>query len=201
LHLQESWDVHFLNARLLTPTIGNSVEVLPRALPPMFARYRGDQNEELEMSVTNVAPTPLLCTLEAASMIKIPVGVTARVVAKSAQTNGAFGLIEAIYPPGQGFPMHVHHNEDEIQYIIEGKLLIVAGDQRLIAGPGDFFYGPRNIAHGFRSVGDTPARFLEGYLPGGFEGMFTTPLEMLAGVISGSIGRQYNIEIVGLIPD
>lgn len=155
------------------------------------------------MSTTNdaTAPAPWLSSQNAGSPISIPFGVTARVVAKSAQTNGAFGLIEAVYPPGQGFPMHVHHNEDEVQYVIDGKMLIVAGNQRFVAGPGDFFYGPRDIPHGFRSIGDVPARFLEGYLPGGFEGMFTTPLDMLVKVLTGSIGRQFNIEVVGPIPE
>jgi mannose-6-phosphate isomerase-like protein (cupin superfamily) len=144
---------------------------------------------------------PLLVAKGATSVINIPLGVTARVVARSAQTNGAFGMIEAVYPPGQGFPMHIHHNEDEIQYIVEGNLLIVAGDQRIVAGPGDFFYGPRNIAHGFRSIGNVPARFLEGYLPGGFEGMFTSPMEMLVKILTGSLGRQFNIDVVGGIPE
>jgi mannose-6-phosphate isomerase-like protein (cupin superfamily) len=145
-------------------------------------------------------PAPYLIAKADTSCIDIPFGVTARVVARNAQTNGAFGLIEAVYPPGQGFPMHIHHNEDEIQYIIEGKLLIVAGDQRFVAGPGDFFYGPRNIEHGFRSIGDSPARFLEGYLPGGFEEMFTSPLDMLFKALTGSLGRQFNVEVVGDIP-
>ena len=133
--------------------------------------------------------------------INFPFGVTARIVANAARTHGAFGMIEAVYPPGQGFPMHIHHNEDEFQYILEGKLLIVSGDTRVVAGPGDFFFGPKGLPHGFKSVGDVPARFLEGVLPGGLEALMTTPALMIAAVVVGHSGPPFNFEIVGPAPE
>ena len=136
-----------------------------------------------------------------ADVIHFPFGVTARVIAKAAQTGGAFGMIEAVYPPGQGFPMHIHHNEDEFQMVLEGKLLIVSGDLRLVAGPGDFFFGPKGIAHGFKSIGDVPARFLEGVLPGGLEELMSAPIELLATVVSHHSGPPHNFDIVGPAPE
>ena len=34
------------------------------------------------------------------------------------QTGGAYFVMEALVPPGDGPPPHVHRNEDEIFYIV-----------------------------------------------------------------------------------
>lgn len=44
------------------------------------------------------------------------------VLARREWTGGAYGLIEAIVPPGVGAPMHTHSREDEAFYVIEGEL-------------------------------------------------------------------------------
>ena len=37
-------------------------------------------------------------------------------------TSGAFVLVEAVVPPGNGPPPHIHSREDEAFYILEGEL-------------------------------------------------------------------------------
>ena len=87
------------------------------------------------------------------------------------QTGGAFGLIEHLMPPGEEIPWHLHHNEDESFYVIEGEVLFIVGEeqQRITAGPGTFVFGPREIPHGFRVAGSSPARMLIEATPAGFE--------------------------------
>jgi quercetin dioxygenase-like cupin family protein len=87
------------------------------------------------------------------------------------QTGGALGLIEHIVPPGAGSPWHVHHNEDESFYVIEGEILFIVGEeqQRLTADPGTFVFGPQDIPHGFRNDSAAPARMLLEVTPAGFE--------------------------------
>lgn len=75
-------------------------------------------------------------------------------------TGGHFSLIEQVIPPGFESPWHLHRSEDEAFYVIEGQMaVIVEGSQQLLQ-PGDFAFGPRGIPHGFRIVGDQPARVL-----------------------------------------
>ena len=38
-------------------------------------------------------------------------------------------------PPGGGPPLHVHRNEDETFYIVEGQIDIVLGEETVTAGP------------------------------------------------------------------
>lgn len=85
-------------------------------------------------------------------------------------TNGAFGLIESwSMPPGFASPYHTHHLEDEAFYVLEGELAVVCGGKWIKAGPGAYVYGPREIPHGFKVIGNVPARMLLLCSPGGFE--------------------------------
>jgi mannose-6-phosphate isomerase-like protein (cupin superfamily) len=92
--------------------------------------------------------------------------------ATAASTAGELMLIETDAPVGHGPPLHVHHDEHEAFYVIEGRLEIVVGGVRHEAGAGAFAFLPRGIAHTFRVIGDTPARMLTIAVPGGLEGFF-----------------------------
>ena len=69
------------------------------------------------------------------------------VKAGAAETGGAFAQIETDDPRGSGPPLHVHHNEDETFYILEGEVTIQVGDERINLVAGDFLFGPREVPH------------------------------------------------------
>ncbi len=89
-------------------------------------------------------------------------GVTHIYKATGAETGGAFSLWEAVIPPGTGAPPHTHTHEDESFYVLSGELLVdvegAPAPHRI--GPGGFFFGARGRHHGFRNVGEQPARVL-----------------------------------------
>ena len=93
--------------------------------------------------------------------------------ATSESTNGAYGLIEQVRAPGTGSPYHLHHNEDESFYILEGSIRFVSGDQSWTGGPGTYAFLPRHVPHGFEVVGDTDAHYLLMVTPGGFDAFVT----------------------------
>lgn len=85
-------------------------------------------------------------------------------------TNGAFGLVEHwMMPPGFASPYHTHYSEDEAFYVLEGEVAFVCGGKWLKAGAGTYVFGPRQLPHGFKIVGNAPARMLLLCTPGGFE--------------------------------
>jgi quercetin dioxygenase-like cupin family protein len=99
-------------------------------------------------------------------------GTLMTVKATGATTGGAFGLIEQELPPGFATPTHIHHNEDEPFYVLQGELTFHCGERTLVAGAGSFVFLPRGIAHGFQVTSETPARLLQFNFPAGVEQFF-----------------------------
>ncbi len=86
-----------------------------------------------------------------------------------AQTNNAFTLLEWSAPPGFSPPPHVHHQEDEAFYILEGEMSVNCGDQTWTATAGSFVFLPKGIQHGFTVISSGPLRGLQLTSPAGFE--------------------------------
>ena len=65
---------------------------------------------------------------------------------------------EFLWPQGGGSPLHVHHNEDEWFYVLEGELTLWIGGEVVVAPAGSFVYAAREVPHTFL-VTSTEARF------------------------------------------
>ena len=89
--------------------------------------------------------------------------------ADGADTGGRVMVTEQSSPRGSGSPLHVHHNEDEWFYVLEGELTIWVAGKTVVAGAGAFVFGPRDVPHTF-VVSSERARFLLVTEPAGFEG-------------------------------
>ena len=100
-------------------------------------------------------------------------GDTVVIRATAADTGGAYTMIEAMASPGNGPPPHLHKNEDETLYVLEGDFEILNGDKGLMkAKPGAVAFVPKGTVHRFRSIGNSTGRLLLVYTPGGIEGFF-----------------------------
>jgi quercetin dioxygenase-like cupin family protein len=86
-----------------------------------------------------------------------------------ADTDGAYGLLEITVPAGGGSPWHVHPDEDEWFYVLEGEFTVYVGDRRLSLSAGSFAFGPRGVPHTFIAETDG-AKALVGFQPFHFEG-------------------------------
>ncbi len=83
------------------------------------------------------------------------------------ETGGAAFIYEQASPPGAVVPSHLHQNEDEFVYLLEGEVEVTIGDARLTVGPGDLVKMPRGVPHGIRMTGTGPARSLWTVVPAG----------------------------------
>jgi mannose-6-phosphate isomerase-like protein (cupin superfamily) len=86
------------------------------------------------------------------------VGDLITVKVSSEETGGAYSLLEETTPPEGGPPPHLHANEDETLYVLEGEVDFLVGDQITRAGAGSSAYLPRGVLHTFKNVGRRPAR-------------------------------------------
>lgn len=89
--------------------------------------------------------------------------------ADGAATGGRVLVTEQVAPRGAGSPLHVHHNENEWFYVLEGELTIWVAGRTVAAPAGAFVFGPRDVPHTF-IVSSEQARFLLVTEPAGFEG-------------------------------
>jgi quercetin dioxygenase-like cupin family protein len=95
-------------------------------------------------------------------------GTLSRVRLSGAQTGGAFSLTENLSRRGHGSPVHVHDQEDETLFVLDGELRVFAGEEEHAAGPGTVAVLPRHVRHAYVVTSPT-ARFLTLHIPAGFE--------------------------------
>ena len=107
------------------------------------------------------------------------------------------GVLEIVMAPGNEPPLHVHKNEDEWFYVLEGEITFHAGGENHFGSAGAFVSFPRGIPHTF-TIESPKARFLVMVTPGGFERMFElaprTPEDAARALAS------FGMEVVGPHP-
>ncbi|HEX8085502.1 MAG TPA: cupin domain-containing protein [Solirubrobacteraceae bacterium] len=87
-------------------------------------------------------------------------------------TGGAFSIVEHPIDPGRLIPPHIHYREDELTYVVSGRVGVRIGDRDYLAGPGSYVFKPRGVPHTFWNPGPEPAHMLELITPAGFERFF-----------------------------
>jgi quercetin dioxygenase-like cupin family protein len=124
-----------------------------------------------------------------------------------------FGVMEVTQPPGVATPLHVHRNESEAFYVLEGSIAYEGGGELFLLGEGDFLHLPKDVPHRFRIGGDAPARFLAIMSPAGLTSLYaevgTPALERrvpdppadadIAAEISrwSEVAPRYGLEVLG----
>ena len=80
--------------------------------------------------------------------------------ASAEQTGGRFSLIEELAPGGAATPLHVHREDDETFYVLEGELTFYLDEGQPLAAPaGSFVHIPGGVVHAFQVDSET-ARYL-----------------------------------------
>jgi len=85
-------------------------------------------------------------------------------------TAGTFGLLEVVVPTGLGSPWHVHPEEDEWFYTLDGEFTFYVGDARMSLPAGSFAFGPKGVPHTFIAEPPDGGKALIGFQPFLFEG-------------------------------
>jgi quercetin dioxygenase-like cupin family protein len=94
-------------------------------------------------------------------------GTLATIKVPGEASDGRFALIEFLFPRHASPPLHTHP-QDESYIVQEGRLTVVAGEQRFELVPGAAGVVPMGVAHTFRVDSDT-ARVLVLSTPAGLE--------------------------------
>lgn len=128
------------------------------------------------------------------------------------ETDGAFAVLEHVLPPTYETPYHIHHNEAEMSYLLDGEITLYTEQGTLTATPGETLLAPREQPHGFRVTSDDPARRLVFITPAGCEAFFhdvgspaetrtlPDPAEPDQERLT-TIASDYDIDILGPLPE
>ncbi len=79
-------------------------------------------------------------------------------------------IIENEFYEAGGPARHLHHNQDEWFYILQGEFLFEVGSQKLLLKPGDSVLAPRQVPHVWAFSGSPlqeHGRILIAFLPAG----------------------------------
>jgi len=90
-------------------------------------------------------------------------------LARTADTpRFTFGIIDIA--PGRHLETHVHADEDDAFYILEGEMTFELGDgEEVAAPPGTFVLVPPGVPHAFTNHGSESVRMLNLHAPAGFD--------------------------------
>ena len=118
-------------------------------------------------------------------------------------SGGTVGMFVGEVPAGNGPPIHIHHNEDEVIHVLDGdyEMWLDGSISRLM--PGQSIFLPRGVPHTFRVAGRTPGRNIAVLTPGGFEQFFPEvaardlkiPQDMAA---LAELAGDYGLEFLGM---
>ena len=57
------------------------------------------------------------------------------------------------------------HPQEQMGYILSGKVEITIGDEKKVCGPEEAYHIPSHIPHGFRALGDEDVEYIEIFSP------------------------------------
>ena len=110
----------------------------------------------------------------------------------SDQTGGAYYLCEAVFGPESGSPLHIHHNESEVIYVLEGAIDIRLDNDKLHVPVGGIVHLPKKVPHALYNPLKTPLKIMVHAIPGGLEGYFE---EVDAALQNGSLDAETHTKI------
>jgi len=87
------------------------------------------------------------------------------------ETGEGIMMFEETLPAGTASLHHLHHDSDEVAWVLAGEFTFKIGDEVTVGGPGTCAFMPRSIPHAWKNTGKETGRVLFLYTPaaaGGF---------------------------------
>ncbi|HYK34774.1 cupin domain-containing protein [Alloacidobacterium sp.] len=119
----------------------------------------------------------------------------------SEETGGGLFIIEHTHLIPGGPPLHLHLNQEEWFYVMEGEVAFQVGEQRIQLYAGESILAPRRVPHTFSSVSTTPSRMLIAFCPAGkMEKYFRDSENASPPADQAAYFHHYDMEFIGPSP-
>jgi quercetin dioxygenase-like cupin family protein len=83
----------------------------------------------------------------------------------SGATGDSIMMFEETVPAGTRSAFHLHHDSDEVAYVLSGEIIFKIGDEVTVGGPGACAFMPRGVPHAWKSTGAATGCVLFLYTP------------------------------------
>jgi quercetin dioxygenase-like cupin family protein len=115
------------------------------------------------------------------------------------QDSSGLLILENTFNAKGGPARHLHYEQDEWFYVLEGEFIMEVGAEKLKLQPGDSLLAPRQVPHVWAYVGETRGRILIAFLPAGkMEAFFREVTKANAMPPQDpSVWRAHGMELVG----
>jgi quercetin dioxygenase-like cupin family protein len=133
---------------------------------------------------------------------KMAPGRSAALKMQSGETGESVMMFEETAPVGTVTNFHIHHESDEMAYVLSGEITFKIGDQVTVGGPGTCAFMPRDVAHAWKSTGTEPGRVLFIYTPAEAGKAFEElqQLQYPVGSTAAPVFKRHGTESVGPPP-
>ena len=101
---------------------------------------------------------PIHSKYDSAETLVFPNAITLKILLSGKHTNGKQAIFEDIVEPGVGPGRHIHHNQDETFFFLEGNFIAEVEGNTYEFRPGDVAFIPKGTIHAFKNVGNTRGR-------------------------------------------
>lgn len=130
--------------------------------------------------MSETSAVPVVRRAEEGRHVPNPIADDVIIKLTQGETGGALSMFESTPGPGAGPPMHVHANEDEVVYVVEGTIRFKLGDEMRETPAGGFAFIPRGLRHAWQNVGSERARLMFFFTPAspGMERFFSALAEV-----------------------
>jgi len=81
------------------------------------------------------------------------------------ETNESIMMFEETLPAGTASTFHLHHDSDEVAWVLAGEFTFMIGDAVTAGGPGTCAFMPRDVPHAWKNTGSETGRVLFLYTP------------------------------------
>ena len=110
--------------------------------------------------------------------------------ATGATTEGALDCVEVQLEPLVGPREHIHHQQDETFYVLEGDFRFKVGGKLVDTSTGGFVFVARGTPHCWKNIGVGIGRLLIIFTPGGMEGYFQELSPLIRTIIAGNADQS-----------
>lgn len=112
-------------------------------------------------------------------------------------TGGALCAYDTYRFKQGGPPLHLHFEQEEWFFVLDGQFRFQIGDQTYELGAGNSIVGPRGVPHAFRNLTET-ARMMVTFIPAGrMEAFFATQMVDPTSQAFKDLSLQHGMEVVG----